>query len=170
MKKILLFTLFCNLLLAGGIEFKTLSSDFTQTIFSGENNITYSGNFIINSKIGALWHYKTPNEKLIYFNFSKIVIVEPALEQVIITNLNEVPNLLDILKNVKLVKNNIYQANFDSIDYNITIKNGLIRNIEYIDKFDNKVLINLTNTKQNININDSLLEPKIPESYDIIAN
>ncbi|MCZ6116377.1 LolA-like outer membrane lipoprotein chaperone [Campylobacter ureolyticus] len=172
MKKIYFLTaflLFCvNLAFASPLEFKTLQSNFTQTVKNNENKIKYSGNFIatLNS---ALWSYKTPNLKDIYFNYEKVIIVEPDLEQAIITNLSDVPNLMDILKDAKKIDKNNYEAKFDGINYNLKFKDEILDEISYIDKLDNEILIKFTNLKKDEFIDKSLLTPKIPSNFDLIT-
>ena len=168
MKKIF-FSLICAVFsVATPLEFKTLNADFTQTVKSQDSKITYSGNFVATNK-NAFWHYETPNLKDIYFSLEKVVVIEPDLEQAIITSVKEVPNITNILQNAKQDKNGNFLAEFDDIKYSIKIENDKISKINYTDKMDNEVELKFTNLKKNEEIENSLFIPQIPNNFDIIT-
>lgn len=153
---------------AGGIEFNTLSANFSQTVQSDDAKISYGGDFSA-TKEHAVWHYKTPTIKNIFFSFTKVVVIEPELEQAIITNIKETPNLTAILANAKPNKNGVYEASFDDVKYLIELKGDLPSKISYTDKMDNKVVINLSNVRKNAPVNEAIFKPAIPKNYDIIT-
>lgn len=169
MKKLLIL-LFLNFLFSHELEFKTLQSDFTPNVSSKSKSITYKGHFIADSNIGAFWHYKEPVEKFIYFNYGRVTMVEPDLEQAILSDVRETPNITKILVNSKNTGTDKYEAQFDGITYTIRVRKSIPIQINYIDKLDNKVVITLKNTHKNEPINENLLEPKIPEHYDVLNN
>lgn len=165
-KSIVLF--FCALNLnAGPLDFETLSADFTQSVQSGEAMIKYTGNFKT-TKNHAFWHYQSPNLKDIYFSLDRIVIIEPELEQAIMTKIQEAPNVAEILKNAKL-KNGSYKAEFDGIEYFIKFDNDKLKSINYTDKLDNKIVLNFSNVDKNGKITNETFIPKIPQNFDIIT-
>ena len=169
MKK-LLFSAFCVIFLsANNLEFKTLSSDFSQSVSSKNKTITYTGSFVANSKNGAFWHYKKPVEKFIYFNVGRITIIEPSLEQAIITDLKDTPDISAILKNAKETNKDRFECDLDGTHYIIRVRSGVPAQINYTDKLGNNVTILLKNTRKNEPINEGLLEPKIPQNYDILS-
>lgn len=170
MKKLIVLLSICLFCIANSLEFNTLSSDFNQTVISGNQKITYSGYFIADKQIGAFWDYKTPINKFIYFNYKKVIIIEPQLEQAIITNLKDSPNLAKILSQATQISNDTFKAKFDDITYNIKTQNGLVKTITYTDKLDNEIIIELSNTKKDEPINKALLEPIIPNNYDILSH
>jgi outer-membrane lipoprotein carrier protein len=158
----------CVFVFAGGIEFDTLSANFSQTVQSDDAKISYGGDFSA-TKENAVWHYKTPTIKNIFFSFTKVVVIEPELEQAIITNIKETPNLTAILANAKPNKNGVYEASFDDVKYLIELKGDLPSKISYTDKMDNKVVINLSNVRKNAPVNEAIFKPAIPKNYDIIT-
>ena len=158
----------CIFAFASGIEFNTLSANFSQTVQSDDAKISYGGDFSA-TKENAVWHYKTPTIKNIFFSFTKVVVIEPELEQAIITNIKETPNLTAILANAKPNKNGVYEASFDDVKYLIELKGDLPSKISYTDKMDNKVVINLSNVRKNAPVNDAIFKPAIPKNYDIIT-
>ena len=158
----------CIFAFASEIEFDTLSANFSQTVQSDDAKISYGGDFSA-TKEHAVWHYKTPTIKNIFFSFTKVVVIEPELEQAIITNIKETPNLTAILANAKANKNGVYEASFDDVKYLIELKGDLPSKISYTDKMDNKVVINLSNVRKNAPVNEAIFKPAIPKNYDIIT-
>ena len=158
----------CIFAFASRIEFNTLSANFSQTVQSDDAKISYGGDFSA-TKEHAVWHYKTPAIKNIFFSFTKVVVIEPELEQAIITNIKETPNLTAILANAKPNKNGVYEASFDDVKYLIEMKGDLPNKISYTDKMDNKVVINLSNVRKNAPVNEAIFKPAIPKNYDIIT-
>ena len=173
MKKVLLicaFFLGAALCSAGAnpLQFETLSADFKQIVKSDDAKISYSGDFSA-TKEHAVWHYKSPAIKNIFFSLTKVVVIEPELEQAIVTNIKETPNLTAILASAKPNKNGIYEASFDDVKYLIELKGDLPSKISYTDKMDNKVVINLSNVRKNAPVNEAIFKPVIPKNYDIIT-
>jgi len=171
MKILLFLSLFFLGLSANIFNFKTLSSDFTQTITNEENStITYTGNFYATSKQMAIWIYKTPISKKVYFIKNQVIIIEPELEQAIITTLKQSPNFATIIKKAKKISKNRYLTKYEDTNYYIYIKNGTISSIKYSDKLENRVVIKLNNLEKNIILDDALFKVNIPKDYDIINN
>ncbi len=170
MRYLLFLTVIINSLFANPLEFKTFSSDFTQKI-TNENNSTidYKGTFYATSDSKALWIYKFPVKKSIYFKKERVLIIEPELEQVIITTLKKSPNLAEIIKEAKKIKENEFEATFNDTIYHITVKNDQIVNIKYTDKLGNRVKISLSNQKKDAPLRETLFKPVIPKDYDIIS-
>jgi len=169
--RIILFLsiLFLNIY-ANVFDFKTLQSDFIQTITNEQNStITYKGSFYATSRQVALWIYKTPVRKKVYFIKNKVVIIEPELEQAIITNLQNSPNFTSIIKSAKQISKNRYMTRYEDTNYYIDIKNKNISQITYRDKLDNRVSIKLKNQKKNIILDDVLFRLNIPKDYDILT-
>ncbi|MFK5881930.1 MAG: LolA-like outer membrane lipoprotein chaperone [Sulfurospirillum sp.] len=170
MKIILFLSIFFLNIYANIFDFKTLKSDFVQTITNEQNStITYTGIFYATDRQIALWIYKTPISKKVYFIKSKVVIIEPELEQAIITNLQNSPNFATIIKSAKQVSKNRYMAKFEDTNYYIDVKNGEITSINYKDKLENRVVIKLKNMEKNIILDDVLFKLNIPKEYDIVT-
>jgi outer membrane lipoprotein carrier protein len=170
MKLFATFLLTCSALLAGAFDFETISSEFKQTITNEENSkIVYTGSFYASTKAKALWIYKSPIDKKIYFSKNQVVIVEPELEQVIITNLQNTPNLTEILKSAKSVDDNTFETTYDDTKYVIDVKNEKIERISYSDKLENKVTIELFNQSINTFLDDSLFKATIPDGFDVVT-
>lgn len=156
-------------LFAGPLDFSTISSQFAQTVTNEEDSkIIYKGNFYAKEGSKALWIYKEPIEKKIYFNDARVVIIEQELEQAIVTTLKNTPNLTAILQSAKKHSDTLYKAEFDDVMYDIHVKEGKIQGISYRDKLDNHVYIELKNQTFNSVLDDSLFQATIPKDFDII--
>ncbi len=170
MKFFLLISIFLLNTYAGVLDFRTISCDFVQTITNDENStITYTGNFLATNQKKALWVYKTPVNKKVYFNGKKVAIFEPELEQVIITTLKNSPNITQIIKKAVKKSGNRYETTFDDTKYFINIKDGEISSINYKDKLNNRVKIALKNVERNIILDDTIFRLKIPKDFDIVT-
>jgi outer membrane lipoprotein carrier protein len=170
MKLFTTFLLTCSVLFAGVFDFTTISSEFKQTITNEENSqIQYKGSFYATSQAKALWIYKTPIDKKIYFSQKRVVIIEPELEQVIITNLENTPNITEILKGAKEISNEVYQTTYNDVQYTVKIKSAKIDTISYKDKLGNSVKIELINQSTNTFLDDTLFVPNIPKDFDVIT-
>ncbi len=170
MKIILFLSIFFLNIYANIFDFRTLSSDFVQTITNEQNStIAYTGSFYATNRQIALWIYKTPIKKKVYFIKNKVVIIEPELEQAIITNLKNSPNFATIIKGAKKISKDRYVANYEDTNYYIDVKDNEISSISYKDKLENRVDIRLKNVEKNIVLDDALFKLNIPKDYDIVT-
>ncbi len=153
-------------------EFLTLKASFKQTITNSKATIVYSGEILIdNGSKKALWSYEKPAQKLIYIDVARITIIEPDLEQAILSEASEVPDLNELIKSAKQVSQNHFQTSFDGVLYDIFLSgDGDIAKISYKDKFDNTASIELFDTILDSPISQNLLTPNIPNGYDIVKN
>jgi len=157
-------------LIAGIFDFNTISSDFNQTITNEENSkIIYEGSFYATTDAKALWVYKKPLNKKIYFDKNQVVILEPELEQVIITNLENTPNLTEILKSSKKININTYEAVYENTRYTIHTNNTFIESIAYQDRLENNITIKLFNQSINVFLDNKLFKATIPQDFDVIT-
>lgn len=161
---VLAFSVFAN-----PLDFKSIQSDFTQVVKSNDASVAYEGEFFVSDDNRAVWVYKTPTKKTIYFNENHVVSVEDELEQAIVSRLENAPNLAKILANAKKISENLYKANYDDVEYLITLKDAKPAVIDYKDKLENKIKITLKNVKINEVIADEKFLVKIPKGYDIIT-
>ena len=109
-------------------------------------------------------------QKLIYFSNNQVIIIEPELEQAIITNLKSSPDITKILKNAKKLSDDKFQAIYEDVVYDITTQNSLPKLIAYEDKLGNKAIIEFNQISKDKIISKEILTPQIPSNYDIISN
>lgn len=157
-------------LFSGELSFSSIQSDFVQKVTSPEGSVLeYKGTFYARNDNRALWVYKKPiNKKNSFFNRDRVMIVEPELEQVIISSLDKTPNLSSLLSQAKEVSTNKYEATFGDTTYEVRAKDGIPQSIHYLDKLENKVVILLQDVSTNLILNDVLFTMQIPAYYDVI--
>lgn len=168
MKSFVILSLFFSFLFSFD-KVTTFNSDFIQTINnpSGQK-IEYSGTIYINGNSKIAWFYKTPMSKEIYILDNEVTIIEPDLEQVIVTKHNIQLDLFAILSQALEKKKN-FSYKIDKQTFEIEVdKNGKIKVISYLDEFENKVQISFNNTLYNNKIEDKVYEFVIPYNYDIM--
>ena len=142
MKKFILsLSILASFIVANPLEFKTLSSNFKQSVTSEEAKIEYAGNFIA-TRTNAFWHYESPNLKDIYFSFDRVVVIEPDLEQAIITTIKNTPNLTEILANAKPNKNGIYEDELLAATGVKMSALSMLERIHCVNTIDNTVFLN----------------------------
>jgi outer membrane lipoprotein carrier protein len=170
MKKAVATILFFNILLFA--DFNTLTSfqaRFHQTITNEQNStIRYEGLVFAKNGNRALWKYEKPIVKSIYYLGELVVVIEPELEQAIVSHVDKKYDILEILKNAKKIGTNRYEAKCCQNVYTIFTKDGKIEKIAYKDKLENRVFIDFYEQKINQNIDNKIFEYNIPFYYDVI--
>jgi outer membrane lipoprotein carrier protein len=169
MRYLLLSALTCNLLLAFPVELDTIESDFTQTIVDDHNkSIIYEGKVWAKKPSNIHWRYLKPIEKDIYVKYTRVTMIEPDLEQVIMKSIGDDIDLIRIISHSKKVSDNHYIAKYNDRDYHIYLDKDVLKSLEYIDNFGNATVIEFKDMRQNEKFDDSNLEAVIPEDYDVI--
>ena len=164
-----MFIFLTTLLFAKIDHFKTIQSDFTQKVTNDQNKtIVYEGTFYATDDKKALWIYEKPVSKKIYFNNTRVLIIEPELEQVIISTLENTPNLAQLLQDAKEISPNKYITKYQETTYTILAQKGSIEKIIYHDKLDNAVEILFSNQSTNLFLDDELFRAEIPRGYDVV--
>ncbi len=170
-KLFLFLTFSAGTLFASIGDLSTFSADFKQTITNEQNRtITYEGKvYAAKEENSALWEYRKPVVKKIYYRNGEIIIVEPELEQAIYAKLNKIPNLLKLLKEAREISPGLFETEFNHIRYRIRLNNeGKVEKISYIDELSNRVVITFSNQKQNRYIDRKRFICQIPSGYDIL--
>ncbi|MEA3384516.1 MAG: LolA-like outer membrane lipoprotein chaperone [Campylobacterota bacterium] len=168
----ILFTFYLSMLFVFANDLKeidTFQANFSQSIINNSGDeIIYTGKFYIKKPAMILWEYQTPIEKKVYVTNSNVAIIEPDLEQAIVSKLEKELNIINMIKDSKKVSENLYESNMYNTTYKFIIKNNIIQSIKYKDQIDNKVTIDFSNIIQNKEINNSVFKYNIPFEYDII--
>lgn len=169
-KKILLILTFSSSIFAFTIkDIDTFQADFTQSIINPSGKkIQYNGKVFIKKPLKILWKYNEPIEKNVYLIDSHVTIIEPELEQVIISTLKDEINILQILQNGKEITKNRYESIIYNKSYIFSVQDNKLTSIEYQDDVDNKVVITFNQIIQNKPIEDTIYKFHIPDEYDII--
>jgi outer membrane lipoprotein carrier protein len=167
---LLLFILLSSHVYAGILDIMSIKSRFEQYITNEQGKvITYKGEvFAKREGSRALWKYVSPINKSIYFSKDAVVMIEPELEQAIVTKLHKAPNILKIFKEAKKIEANLYEATCCDYHYRISFEANKIKNIAYRDKLGNDIVITFVNAIQNQWVDDQTFHYVIPADYDLI--
>ena len=158
-------SLFSNELLS----VKTFEASFTQSIVNPSGNeVKYDGVLYIQEPDIIKWQYKTPIEKLVYVKKKSVTIIEPELEQAIVTKIDQEINIINLLKNATKISKNNYLSLFNNVEYSLTIENSKLTKIAYKDEIENNVMISFANIQQNHKIDQNVFRFSIPMHFDII--
>ncbi len=151
-------------------ELFSFSADFNQSIKDEHNKtITYEGSVITKRPNFALWHYKKPVNKKIYVYHDVVTVIEPEMEQAIIKRVTDNIDIFTIINNAAKIDANHAEAHYNDQKFLLTFNNNhLLSSIFYRDELDNKVTINFSKQRSNLEINSTLFKATIPQSYDII--
>lgn len=148
---------------------KTFQGDFTQSIVNNSGKmIRYYGKMYAKHPNQIFWKYNDPILKDVYLNRSEVVIVEPELEQVIITSIDKEINLLKLLQDATKIAPNHYKSSINNMEYSIFLRDDHLSKIRYTDAVDNTITIFFENTKINQTLDKRLFTYTIPEEFDII--
>ena len=171
MKYILVLFLLITNCFAFFEDINSFKADFTQTVTDEKNKVlTYKGNLVASKPQNAMWDYKTPITKTVYINNNSVTIVEPEIEQVIIRKIESNFDFFKMLKNAKMLKKNIYLAEFEKTSFIIVTKKDKIKSISYIDEFENTVKVSFTNQQRNVKIDKTIFIPKFSLDFDVITD
>ena len=168
--KVLIFFILSTYINANTLkDLKTFQANFTQVITNPSGKeIYYSGEINIKEPNSIKWKYEKPFEKLVFIKKYTVTIIEPELEQAIVTRLDKEINILTLIKTAKKIQANKYLSNFNNIDYYLYFDQELLTRITYEDELENKVVISFTKVQQNISIENSIFKFYIPVEYDLI--
>ena len=97
-----------------------------------------------------------------------MVIIEPELEQAIVTNLENTPNIAHLITTAQEIAKNTYATTFMETTYTIYASPSSIEKVSYRDKLDNAVEILFRAQSTNLFLDDSLFEADIPLGFDLI--
>ena len=166
---IILFILKTSIIANDFQNLKSFEASFTQTITNASGNqVIYNGTLHILEPNKIKWQYQNPIEKSVYIKKYTVTIIEPELEQVIITKLDKEINILNLLKNAKAISNNTYLSHFNNVDYSLQLKGNILTQISYQDEIENDVIISFKNVLLNHKIDLDTFKFYIPSDFDII--
>ncbi|CAM2779443.1 LolA-like outer membrane lipoprotein chaperone [Helicobacter burdigaliensis] len=150
-------------------KIQSLEANFIQTLTLEDNHkISYEGKIFLKSPKSALWQYTSPIVKEVYIEGNTLIIYEPKLEQATFSTLKKELNLLTLLKEAKKIDTNHYEATLSNQVYFIELKNDLPSIIRYTDELNNKVEIQLKDTKINELKNENIFDFTPPSNIDVI--
>lgn len=166
---LLLILLVINIYADDFKNIKTFEADFKQKIINNTGKeIEYRGKIYIKHPSMLFWRYDNPIEKLVYIINRYVTIIEPELEQAVISKLQNEINILELLKKAKKINKNTFEAELQNRKYTLVLKDNILKEIKYTDEIDNNIVLSFFNTKQNHNIENGIFKYNIPYEYDVI--
>ena len=170
MRIIIITALLAQLLSASLPVPKFISADFTQVVQSKDTKkqLYYSGRLYMKMPSDAKWDYFIPLKKSICLTAHKAWVIEPELEQATLFKLKKSIPLMAILKNAQKKGTDIYEAEFEGVEYLIRVDSRKrVKSISYLDEIGNRVTLRFQNVKTEP-FDSSLLQCEIPEDFDLI--
>ena len=170
---------------------KSFTTTFTQNIYKADGEILSksSGRLTYKKKSKYILEYENPNKIKFISDSQFITTYDEDLEQVIIQSYDGKfkKNIIDIMTNQKLIKkkfdlktyviNSENHIKFIPLDSNIennifllVINDNNIKEITFMNDFDQSVIMSFSNFKKNIRILDSSFKIDIPENFDVIVD
>jgi len=150
-------------------KIETFQANFTQSIINNSGKeIRYSGMMYAKRPYHIYWKYNNPIEKNVYLNKKEVVIIEPELEQVIVSELDQEINILELLKDATKISHGQYISKLHNTKYTILLRDEKLSRISYKDEIDNKVTIYFENSLQNNTLDNNIFKYTIPSEFDII--
>ncbi len=169
MRYLLLLLAFVPALLGFSKSIYSFSGPFEQRIIDDQNKtIIYRGHVWAKRPDKALWRYTEPIEKDVYIRGHRVIVIEPDLEQAIIKKINNDIDFFALIASARLVGEETYEADYADQVFTIRLDHGIIQSIEYLDPFENSVILSFSDQQQNKMIDDKKFTVTIPRSYDII--
>lgn len=166
---LLLLSLFTPwILLSQSLPFSTFQTNFEQKVTGEDSEIIYHG--IIRGEAPDLlrWDYTDPIEKSIYVSGKRVIVVEPMLEQVVVTELDRSIDLYAILKQSTRMQED-FNLTIEHTNYRISpVLNGIPKSIAYTDTLGNGIQITTQSTKLDQPIPREMFQFTPPEHYDIL--
>lgn len=153
------------------LTINSFEADFQQELTDEKGKvISYKGHISAVKPNYALWKYESPLNKEIYVSKTKVIILEPEIEQVIIRNTYLNFDIFDLIKKAIKIEKDIYKTQFGETDFQIIFKDSLISSISYRDELDNSIKILFSKQIQNEKIPLTRFVPSIPNEYDVIRD
>ncbi len=169
---------------------KSITADFTQTVFDNMQNIVEvsTGKFVLKKPHSVVWETMHPNKQLIVKNHEKLWIYDEDLEQVTIQDIKKIEQItiLDLLlksnfsytKHFKINHNQNKEINsytltpktndFDFSKLILTFRKNKLTDIVIYDPFDATTKITFSKILLNKNIADAMFSFKAPDGIDLI--
>ena len=148
-----------------------------------------SGNLLYKKKAKYILNYKRPNKIKFISDGQFITTYDEDLEQAIIQSYGSKfkENIIDIMTDQALIKEKFslkhyikegdYHIKFlplkSDIENNIfllVIRDGKIKEISFVNDFEQSVIMEFENFKKNVRILDSSFKINIPKNFDVIVD
>ena len=169
----------------------SFSASFKQGTYKNDGSLfsESSGNLLYKKKAKYILNYKRPNKIKFISDGQFITTYDEDLEQAIIQSYGSKfkENIIDIMTDQALIKEKFslkhyikegdYHIKFlplkSDIENNIfllVIRDGKIKEISFVNDFEQSVIMEFENFKKNVRILDSSFKINIPKNFDVIVD
>ena len=169
----------------------SFSASFKQGTYKIDGSLfsESSGNLLYKKKAKYILNYKRPNKIKFISDGQFITTYDEDLEQAIIQSYSSKfkENIIDIMTDQALIKEKFslkhyikegdYHIKFlplkSDIENNIfllVIRDGKIKEISFVNDFEQSVIMEFENFKKNVRILDSSFKINIPKNFDVIVD
>ena len=169
----------------------SFSASFKQNTYQNDGSLLSesNGNLIYKKKAKYILEYQNPNKIKFVSDGQFITTYDEELEQAIIQSYKNTfkENIIDIMTNEVLIKEkftlksyikgNDYYIKFiplkSDIEDNIfllVINNNRIKEISFMNDFEQSVIMKFKDFKNNVSVLDSLFKIDIPKNFDVIVD
>ena len=169
----------------------SFSASFKQGTYKIDGSLfsESSGNLLYKKKAKYILNYKRPNKIKFISDGQFITTYDEDLEQAIIQSYGSKfkENIIDIMTDQALIKEKFslkhyikegdYHIKFlplkSDIENNIfllVIRDGKIKEISFVNDFEQSVIMEFENFKKNVRILDSSFKINIPKNFDVIVD
>ena len=169
----------------------SFSASFKQNTYQNDGSLLSesNGNLIYKKKAKYILEYENPSKIKFVSDGQFITTYDEELEQAIIQSYKNTfkENIIDIMTNEVLIKEkftlksyikgNDYYIKFiplkSDIEDNIfllVINNNRIKEISFMNDFEQSVIMKFKDFKNNVSVVDSLFKIDIPKNFDVIVD
>ena len=169
----------------------SFSASFKQNTYQNDGSLLSesNGNLIYKKKAKYILEYENPSKIKFVSDGQFITTYDEELEQAIIQSYKNTfkENIIDIMTNEVLIKEKFTLKSYvkgddyfikffplkSDIEDNIfllVIKNNRIKEISFMNDFEQSVIMKFKNFKNNVSVVDSLFKIDIPKNFDVIVD
>ena len=169
----------------------SFSASFKQNTYQNDGSLLSesNGNLIYKKKAKYILEYENPSKIKFVSDGQFITTYDEELEQVIIQSYKNTfkENIIDIMTNEVLIKEKFTLKSYvkgddhyikfiplkSDIEDNIfllVINNNRIKEISFMNDFEQSVIMKFKDFKNNVSVVDSLFKIDIPKNFDVIVD
>ena len=169
----------------------SFSASFKQNTYQNDGSLLSesNGNLIYKKKAKYILEYENPSKIKFVSDGQFITTYDEELEQAIIQSYKNTfkENIIDIMTNEVLIKEKFTLKSYvkgddyfikfiplkSDIEDNIfllVINNNRIKEISFMNDFEQSVIMKFNDFKNNVSVGDSLFKIDIPKNFDVIVD
>ena len=169
----------------------SFSASFKQNTYQNDGSLLSesNGNLIYKKKAKYILEYENPSKIKFVSDGQFITTYDEELEQAIIQSYKNTfkENIIDIMTNEVLIKEKFTLKSYAKGDdyfikfiplksdiedniFSLVINNNRIKEISFMNDFEQSVIMKFKDFKNNVSVLDSLFKIDIPKNFDVIVD